>query len=103
MWDSHLNYGRFFICGVGVGLSAVGTSATTETIYIYIYDNDDDEGWAIGGMIMDRGNWITREKPAPVPTWLDLGLSPGHRGRKPATSRISYGTVPWKIRMDASK
>jgi hypothetical protein len=26
-------------------------------------------------------------------TWPDLGSNPGRRGRKPATNRLSYGTV----------
>jgi hypothetical protein len=28
------------------------------------------------------------------PTWADLGLNTGRRGWKPATNRLSYGTVP---------
>jgi hypothetical protein len=27
------------------------------------------------------------------PTWPDLGSNPGHRGGKPATNRLSYGTA----------
>jgi hypothetical protein len=28
------------------------------------------------------------------PTWPDLGSNPARRGGKPATNRLSYGTVP---------
>jgi hypothetical protein len=47
----------------------------------------------------DRGNRSTRRKPAPVPlcplqiTRLDPGSKPGHRGGKPATALLSYGTA----------
>jgi hypothetical protein len=30
------------------------------------------------------------------PTWLDPGLTPGHRGGKPATNRLSYGAASLK-------
>jgi hypothetical protein len=30
---------------------------------------------------------------ATYPTWPDLGSNPGRRGGKPATNRLSYGTV----------
>jgi hypothetical protein len=49
-----------------------------------IDDNDDDFG-AIGGMRIDRGNRITRRKPARAtlyitdPTWSDQGSNPGRR------------------------
>jgi hypothetical protein len=31
--------------------------------------------------------------PSQNPTWLDPGLNPGARGRKPATNRLSYGAA----------
>jgi hypothetical protein len=47
-----------------------------------------------------RGNRSTRRKPTPaplcppqIPTWPDLGSNPGRRCVKPATNRLSYGTV----------
>jgi hypothetical protein len=58
----------------------------------------DDECGAFGGMRIGRGNRSTRKKPAPVPLCPpqiphDLGSNPGHRGGKPATNRLSYGTT----------
>jgi hypothetical protein len=29
----------------------------------------------------------------PNPTWLDPGLNPGRRGKKPATNLLSYGAA----------
>jgi hypothetical protein len=45
----------------------------------------------------NRGNW---GKPSPSatlsttnPTWTDPGSSPGLRGERPATNRLSHGTA----------
>jgi hypothetical protein len=55
---------------------------------------------AIGGMKIGRGNRSTRRKPTPAPlcppqnlTWQNPCRSPGRRGGKPATNRLSYGAV----------
>jgi hypothetical protein len=31
------------------------------------------------------------------PTWHDQGSNPGRRGGKPATDRLSHGTVDWSL------
>jgi hypothetical protein len=36
--------------------------------------------------------------PTANPTWLDPGLNPGRRGRKPTTNRLSYGAALMKVR-----
>jgi hypothetical protein len=58
-------------------------------------DYDDGE---IGGMMIGRGNWSTRRKPAPVPLCplQTPHANPGRRGGKPATNRLSYGTAKKK-------
>jgi hypothetical protein len=60
----------------------------------------DDERGAVGGMRIGRGNQSTRRKPAPVPLCppqiphdLAWPRTPDRRGGKPATNRLSYGTV----------
>jgi hypothetical protein len=53
----------------------------------------------IGGMMIARGNWSIRRKPAPVPlcppqtpqAYPDVNL--GRCGGKPATNRLNYGTA----------
>jgi hypothetical protein len=54
----------------------------------------------IGGMMTRRGKPKYSEKTCPSatlsttnPTWPDVGSNRGHRGGKPATNRLSYGTA----------
>jgi hypothetical protein len=50
----------------GARLSPLGT-APTIWLTVPIPDDDDDDCGIIGEMRIDRGNRITRRKPAPVP------------------------------------
>jgi hypothetical protein len=50
--------------GVGVQLGPLGTAATNRPIVPAPGDYDDGGS---GGMMIGRGNWSTRRKPAPVP------------------------------------
>jgi hypothetical protein len=61
---------------------------------------DEDDCGAIGVMKMGRGNRSTRRKPAPVPLCppqiphdQTRARTPGRRGGKPATNRLSYVTT----------
>jgi hypothetical protein len=98
----------FFVVSLGgVRLSPLGTSATVGLLYQPRMIDDDYA--ANGGMRLGRGNWSTRRKPAPVPLYPpqiphDLGSSPGRRGGKPATNRLSYGTAPpWSLGFNPCK
>jgi hypothetical protein len=73
-------------------LGPLGTAATNMLTVPTPGDYDDGE---IGGMMIGRGNRITRRKPAPVPLCSPQTpeANPGHRGGKPATNRLSYGTA----------
>jgi hypothetical protein len=86
--------------GVGLRQAASGPSAQPWMI-------DDDECWALGRMSgrANRSTWI-KPTPAPflsttIPTWSDPGSNPVRRGGKPATNRLSCGTInslvtkPW--------
>jgi hypothetical protein len=53
----------------------------------------DDERGAVGGMRIGRRNRSTPKKTCPPQIPPDLGSNPGHRGGKPATNRLSYGTT----------
>jgi hypothetical protein len=88
----------FFLGGVRLTLSPLGTSATVGLLYQPRMIDDDYE--AVGGMRIGRGNRSTRRKPAPVPLFppqiphdLTWDRTPGRRGGKPATNRLSYGTA----------
>jgi hypothetical protein len=50
--------------GGGVQLGPLGTAATNMPIVPATGDYDDGD---FGGTIIDRGNWSSRRKPAPVP------------------------------------
>jgi hypothetical protein len=61
---------------------------------------DEDDCGAIGGVKIGRGNRSTRRKPAPAPLYppqipIDKtrARTPGRRGGKPATDRLSYGAA----------
>jgi hypothetical protein len=80
----------------GVGLSP-GTAATSGLLYTPQMIDEDDCG-AIGGTKTGRGNRSTRKKPAPAPLCppqiphdQTRTHTPGRRGGKPATNRLSYG------------
>jgi hypothetical protein len=82
-----------------VRLSPLGTSVTNWPI-VPAPDggDDDDECGTIGGIRIARRNRSNQGKPAPAPLCLlqiprDLGSNSGHRGGKPATNRLSYGTT----------
>jgi hypothetical protein len=56
--------------------------------------------WSSGGMKLTAQTRSTRGKTCPSatlsttnPTWTDLGSSPGLRGGRPATNRLSQGTT----------
>jgi hypothetical protein len=85
----------------GVGLSPLGTAATSGLLYKPQMTDEDDCG-AIGGINIDRGNRSTRRKPAPAPLCppqiphdQTRAWTPGRRGGKPATNRLSYGAAFW--------
>jgi hypothetical protein len=82
-----------------VGLSPLGTAATSGLLYKPQMIDEDDCG-AIGGMKIGRGNRGTRRKPAPAPLCppqiphdQTRARTPGCRGGKPATNRLSYGAA----------
>jgi hypothetical protein len=65
---------------------------------------DEDDCGAIGGMKIGRGNRSTRIKPAlaplcppQIPHNQNRARTPGRRGGKPATNRLSYGAALLKI------
>jgi hypothetical protein len=76
-------------------LGPLGTAATNRPTVPTPGDYDDGE---IGGMMIGRGNRSTRRNPAtvqlcpPNPTCCP-DANPGHRGGKPATNCLSYGTA----------
>jgi hypothetical protein len=83
----------FFIGGVG--LSPLGTAATSGLLYRPQMIDEDDCG-AIGEMKIGRGNRSSRRKPAPAslcPPQIPHDQTPGRRGWKPATNRLSYGAA----------
>jgi hypothetical protein len=74
-------------------LGPLGTSATEWPIVLAPGDYDDRE---FGGMKIGRGNRSTRRKPSPAPVCppqIPLDQTPGRRGGKPATNRMSYGAA----------
>jgi hypothetical protein len=77
----------------GVRLSPLSIATTVWPQMMY--DDDDDDCGAIGGMRIGRGNQSTRSATLSTinPTWPDKGSKPGHRGGKPATNCLSYGTA----------
>jgi hypothetical protein len=88
------------ICGVG--LSPLGTAATSGLLYKPQMIDEGDCG-AISGMKISRGNRSTRRKPAPAPLCppeiphdQTRARTPGRRGGKPATNRLSYGAATGK-------
>jgi hypothetical protein len=61
---------------------------------------DEGDCGTIGGMKIGRGNRSTRRKPAPeplcppqIPHDQTQARTPGRRGGKPATNRLSYGAA----------
>jgi hypothetical protein len=85
-----------------------GCGETESTWYVRhcwpIVPAPDDRWWLWSSWWNE--NWQGKpkdsEKPCPSatlsttnPTWPDLGSNPGHRGGKPATNRLSYGTA-WR-------
>jgi hypothetical protein len=60
---------------------------------------DDYDAGEIGGMMIGRENRSNRRKPVPSPALSTTNSTccpdenPGRRGGKPATNRLSYGTV----------
>jgi hypothetical protein len=87
-------YYYYYLLG---GTKSLSTAATSGLLYKLQMINEDDCG-AIGGMKIGRGNQITRRKPAAAPLCLPQiphdqtrARTPGRRGGKPATNRLSYG------------
>jgi hypothetical protein len=83
----------FFLIGIvggGVQLGPLGTAATNRPIVAAPGDYDDVE---IGGMI-DRGNWSTRSKPAPVTLFPPQTPHAG-RTRTRVTAVGSYRLTAW--------
>jgi hypothetical protein len=65
-----------------------------------LYQPRIDECGAFDGRIISGGNQIDSKKTCPSatlstknPIWPHLCSNPGHHGGKPATKRLSYGTV----------
>jgi hypothetical protein len=66
---------------------------------------DEGDRGAIGGMKIGRGNRSTSRKPASAPLCppqiphdQTRARTPGRRGGKPATNRLSYGAAPRRHR-----
>jgi hypothetical protein len=81
------------------GTKSLGTAATSVLVYKTQMIDEDDCG-AIGGMKIGRGNRSTRGKPAPapfcppqIPHDQTRARTPGRRGGKPVTNRLSYGAA----------
>jgi hypothetical protein len=88
-----------FIIVSGVRLNALGTAATTGLLYQPQMIDDGDCG-EICGIKIGKGNRSTRRKPAPAPLCppqiqhdQTRARTPGRRGGKPATNRLSYGAA----------
>jgi hypothetical protein len=80
------------------GTKSLGTAATSGLAWPQMIDEDDCG--AIGGIKIGRGNRSTRRKsvPAPlcspqIPHDQTRARTPGRRGGKPATNRLSYGVA----------
>jgi hypothetical protein len=80
-------------------VSPPGTAVTSGLLYRPKMINEDDCG-AIGGMKIGRANRSTRRKLAPaplsppqIPHDQTRARTPGRRGGKPATNRLSYGAA----------
>jgi hypothetical protein len=83
----------------GVGLCPLGTAATSGLLYKPQMIDEGDCG-AIGRMKIGRETRSTRRKPAPAPLCppqirhdQTRTRTPGRRGGKPATNRLSYGAA----------
>jgi hypothetical protein len=88
-----------------VGLSLLGTAPTSGLLYKPQMIDEDDCG-AIGGMKIGRGNRSTRRKPAPAPLCqpqIPHDQTPGRRGGKPATNRLSYGAAHFQGKTSTGK
>jgi hypothetical protein len=81
--------------GGGVQFGPLGTAATNRPIVPAPGDYDDGEI----GEIIGRGKQSTRRKTCPNAALSTTNptccpdANPGRRGGKPATNRLSYGTV----------
>jgi hypothetical protein len=81
------------------GTKSLGTAAISGLLYKPQMIDEDDCG-AIGGMKIGRGDRSTRRKPAlaplcpsQIPHDQTRVRTPGRRGGKPATNRLSYGAA----------
>jgi hypothetical protein len=81
------------------GTKSLGTAATSGLLYKRQMIDEDDCG-AIDGMKFGRGNRSTHRKPTPAPLCppqishdQTRARTPGRRGGKPATNRLSYGAA----------
>jgi hypothetical protein len=91
-----LNFVPMCVFFSGVGLSPLGLLYKPQMI------GEGDCG-AIGRMKIGRGNRSTRRKPAPVPLCQPQiphdqtrARTPGRRGGKPATNRLSYDAASFR-------
>jgi hypothetical protein len=86
----------FLIVNGGVQLGPLRTSATNWPLVLAPGDYEDKE---FGGMMIGRGNRILGENLPQChfvhhkPHMTSRGANSGHRGGKPATNRLSYGTA----------
>jgi hypothetical protein len=89
-----------FIIHNGVRLSPLGTVATTGLLYQPQMIDDGDCG-TIGGMKIDRGNWSTGRKPAPVPLcspWIPHDLTrAGTRASTVGSQWLTDLAMAWSI------
>jgi hypothetical protein len=82
------------------GTKSVSTAATSGLLYKPQIIDEDDCG-AIGGIKIGTGETeVLGEKPAPAPLFAPQiphdqtrARTPGRRGGKPATNRLSYGAA----------
>jgi hypothetical protein len=81
------------------GTKSLGTATISGLLYKPQMIDDGDCG-VIGGMKIGRGNQSTRRKPAQAPLCptqiphdQSRARTPGRRGGKPATNRLSYGAA----------
>jgi hypothetical protein len=80
-------------------LGTLGTAATNRPV---VPDPDDYDEGEISGMMIGKGQPKHSEKTHPsaglstTKLTCCLDANPCRRGGKPATNRLSYGTVTWQ-------
>jgi hypothetical protein len=97
---SHLSSFFFLVSWDGMRLSPLGTSAINWPIvpapddrWWWVWSGRWNENWQVKPKYADK-TYPSATLSTTNPTWPpDLDSNPGHRGGKPATNRLSYGTA----------